>query len=190
MAPVFKADAPVFIWLIVGIFWVVSQLAGAAAKKKQPPRPVRPGNDSETPPEDPFAELLRKLGEAQRMEAPKPVYEELTEEPEPLPVPQPVRHVRNIENLPDIQPLRHEEPAPEPEPKPPQVEIPVRPTMKSFRNSFSAMKLPAVNLSFQGLEKTGGKVPTIGRVIGTDGRQSLRRAMLSHIVFSPPKALE
>jgi hypothetical protein len=209
MTPVVIADAPPLIWLIVGLFWVIAQIAGAAAKKKMPPRPADSGDDAETPPNDPFAELLRKIGEAQRVDAPKPLYEELPEE-ELLPEP-PVQQKRTLAdtgNLPDIKPLRRETPA-QASVAPP-LEIAAQPSMASFRSTLPVMKLPSVPLSFRPLEKPAGRIRNSGpgqgenalgspkettrrglaAVIGTSGPQSLRRAMLGHIIFSPPKALE
>jgi hypothetical protein len=62
--------------------------------------------------------------------------------------------------------------------------------MKAFRNTLPAMKLPAMTLRFQPLEKSGAKVPNLANVINPADKRTLRRAMLSHIIFSPPKALE
>lgn len=198
MAPVFKAEG--FIWLIVGIFWVVAQIAGAAAKKNQPRRPVDSGDNEPMPPSaDPFAELMRKLSEVQRIEAPQQEYKELPEEPVEKPlafVPRNAWRVGDIEKLPDIQPLRRET-APSPEPAIQSPKVDIRPKMSAFRSTLPAMKLPAMSLRFQPLEinaATGGKpgthFPTIGKVIDPTDRKALRRAMLSHIIFSPPKALE
>jgi len=182
-----KADAPGFIWLIVGIFWVVAQIAGAAAKKNQPRRPVEPRDDSGKPPIDPFAELMRKMAGVQTFEVPKPEYynePEYEEEQE--------ADLAATERMPDIEPLRREVRG-QTDPPPIPVELPkiaIRPTMKAFRNTLPAMKLPAMGLRFQPLEKSNGKVPRLERIIDPADKQSLRRAMLSHIVFSPPKALE
>jgi hypothetical protein len=189
MTPVVKADG--FIWLIVGIFWVIAQIAGAAAKKNSPRRPAPSGDDHKTPPADPFAELLRNLSAAQQFELPQPEYEELPEEPEPEPlfIRQNAWHPGDIEKLPDIEPLRRETPIPEAVEVSP-IEAEIRPSMSAFRSTLPTIKLPSVHLSFQRLEKSGEKVPDIGKLIDPSDRKTLRRAMLSHILFSPPKALE
>jgi hypothetical protein len=176
-----------FIWLIVGIFWVVAQIAGAAAKKKQPLR--LPVGDDEQPvsTEDPpalsnvegFAELLRKLAGADEFRVEPPQFEEAEEKP---------WKPGEIEALPEIQPLRREAPVPEPVLQ--KQEVSIRPTMSAFRNTLPAMKLPAMTLRFQPLEKSSGNFPTLGKIIDLPDRKALRRAMLSHILFSPPKALE
>ncbi|MGE4489704.1 MAG: hypothetical protein AB7E95_09190 [Kiritimatiellales bacterium] len=199
MNTIVKADfGDIIIPILVGAFWIIAQIAGAAAKKKQPPRPTR--QDSEKPVDDPFAELMRRLsGEqpfaVQHPEEPdEPEFLDAVEEEEPEPPPLISRRsnneIRAIHNLPDIQPLRRDPPAPEP--IAPPVEIPemdLRPKMSQFRTSIPSIKLPALDLNFQTLEKTGGKFPTFGKIIDRNDRQSLRRAMLSHIIFSKPKAL-
>lgn len=175
-----------FIWLIVGIFWVVAQIAGAAAKK-QPPRPVQPDADPDETPVDPFAELMRKMAGAQSFEVPQPEYNnepEYEEEQE--------QALARIESLPDIEPLRRE-PMGQPDLPPASMETPkidIRPKMSAFRNSVPMIKLPAMTISFQGSEKSGGKVPTIGKTLKPSSKTSLRRAILGQIIFSPPKGLE
>jgi hypothetical protein len=170
-----------FVWLIVGIFWVVAQIAGAAAKKNQR-RPVESGrDDSSAPPVDPFAELMRKLAGGQTFEVPQPQYEEDQE-----------ANLAATENMPDIEPLRREVMGQTDLPPTP-VELPkiaIRPTMRAFRNTLPAMRLPAMTLSFQPSEKQGVNFPSIGKIIDPADKKSLRRAMLSHIIFSKPKAFE
>ncbi|MFA7256743.1 MAG: hypothetical protein WC047_04135 [Kiritimatiellales bacterium] len=182
MYPVFKADAPGFIWLIVGIFWVVAQIAGAAAKKNQSARSIDSGDDEPaTPPVDPFAELLRRVAGTQTFEVPQPEYEEEQEEA-----------LARTETMPDIEPLRRE-PMGQEEPKPVPAAVAginIRPTMRAFRNTLPAMKLPAMTLRFQPLEKQTGKVPMLGKIVAPSDKPSMRRAMLGHIIFSKPKALE
>jgi hypothetical protein len=185
-----RADAGGFIWLIVGVFWVIAQIAGAAAKKNQPTRPVANGNEPDTTSGDPFAELMRKMAGIQTFEVPQPEYKELPEEPvfaEENPW-QP----GEIEKLPDIEPLRRETMG-QAETIPASAEIPgidIRPKMSAFRNSIPSIKLPAMNLSFHGSETSARNVPALGKIIDPSDKRSLRRAMISHIIFSPPKAME
>lgn len=190
MTPVVKADG--FIWLIVGIFWVVAQIAGAASKKNAPRRPARSGDDEKPLPSDPLAELLRKLGDAQQFELPQPEYEELPEEdqePNTGFVPQNAWRPGDIEKLPEIEPIRRQAPSHEPVAVSP-IEAEFRPSMSAFRSTLPTIKLPSVHLRFQRLEKSGENFPNIGNIIDPTDRKALRRAMLSHILFSPPKALE
>ncbi|MCC7299499.1 MAG: hypothetical protein IT583_00265, partial [Verrucomicrobia bacterium] len=72
--PVFKAGG--LIWLVVGAFWVIAQIAGAAAKKNQPQRPTT-DTESDKAPSDPFAEMLRKMAGVDefRIEPPERVEE-------------------------------------------------------------------------------------------------------------------
>ena len=71
--------------LLIGLIWVIAQIAGAGAKKKKKaaprPSPVR-RPDGETS-EDPFADFMRRLGGVQEFELPRP--------PEPEPADDPVR---------------------------------------------------------------------------------------------------
>lgn len=186
-----QAGAEGLIWLIVGVFWVIAQIAGGAAKKKMPTQPLSDDEESGETPVDPFAELMRKLAGVQEFNIPAP--------PEPVELPEAAWDSDEIAALPDLsrrsetkadlQPLRRE-------PLPPIIEISkieevdIRPMMQSFRSILPAMRLPSMRLSFQTLEKSGGKVPILGKTLNPDDRQSVRRAMLSHIIFSPPKALE
>lgn len=187
MAEPVKAEG--LIWLIVGVFWVIAQIAGAAAKKNQP-RPT--GTDSESeevlrvPPAlsnvDGFAEMLRKMAEVQPIEE---------TEPAPVFVQQPPRHRVDIEKLPDMKPSRREPPSPEPVAK--AIKIPeadLRPKMSAFRNSVPSIKMPAMNLSFHGSETSVKNVPNLEKILNPADKTSVRRAMLGHIIFSPPKAME
>jgi hypothetical protein len=182
--PVVKADG--LIWLIVGVFWVIAQIAGAAAKKNQSLRPPVSDDNSGEPPApsnvEGFAELLRKMAGAEEFRVEPPEHEELPEEKPWKP--------GEIETLPEIKPLRREIPS-ERSPVPSAVpEIDIRPKMSALRNSIPSIKLPAMNLSFRGSETSVRRVPDIGRILNPSDNTSLRRAMLSHIIFSPPKALE
>ena len=203
MNTVVKADAEFVIWLIVGLFWVVAQIAGSAGKKKAPPRPQSEGGEEPPPrPEDPFAELVRKLSGVQEFKIPKPP------EPKEIYRPKPARKpdVANqygltadeVEALPEINPLKRAAPPSAPVPAAMPVEVPdvdIRPTMSSFRNTLPAMKLPAMRLHFQCAPHHDRDVDSgkdAGRIerLELKGRRNLRRAMLNHIIFSKPKALE
>ena len=89
MTHVVQAGAEELIWIVVGVFWVIAQIAGGAAKKKRtPPRPVS-GDENHEPSvpsrvegaEDPFANLMRKLAGVQEFKIPTP--------PEPVEIPKP-----------------------------------------------------------------------------------------------------
>lgn len=183
-----------FIWLIVGVFWVIAQIAGAAAKKNQP-RPPRANAEEEPEPSvDPLTELLRKMAGVQTFEVPQPEYEE-----EPVKktswTPSPARRngmkAADLAALPDIEPLRREiRGQKEMPPAPVKIpEINISPKMSAFRSSVPTIRLPTLNLSFQGSESSIRKVPNLGKILSPSDKSSLRRAMLSHIIFSPPKAL-
>lgn len=188
---VVSADGGGFIWLIVGAFWIIAQISGAAAKKKQPPRPSTEATDGQAGPKDPLAELFRELAGTDHYRVEAPVF---IEEEQPQPAVRPSASPwkpGEIEALPDIQPLRHEPPAPEPVAKPVVLPEPdIRPTMSAFRNSVPSIKLPAMNRSFQGSATAVQKAPELGKILSRSDRSSLRRAMLGQIIFSPPKALE
>jgi hypothetical protein len=180
--PVVKAEMDGVIYLIIGVFWVVAQIAGAAAKKKQPPRS---GTDEERePPIDPITELLRKMAGVQPVEVPQPEYKKPEEEALWTP--------DEIEKLPDIQPLRREPQSNEIIHLPPAevIEMDFRPKMSAFRSSVPSIKLPAMNMSFQGSATSVRKAPELGSILNPSDRRSIRRAMLSHIIFSKPKAFE
>lgn len=186
-----------FIWLIVGVFWVIAQIAGAAAKKNSPRQPLPGTGEASSLPADPLGELLRKLSGAEEFRS---------EPPEPLEMPkaksftpESPRHneVRtknpwkpgDIEALPDIKPLRRSEPEPAaPAAVPPKADV--RSKMSAFRNSIPSIKMPTMSLSFQGSGTVVPKTQNLGNILSLSDKNSVRRAMLSHIIFSPPKALE
>jgi len=190
-----RADGGI-IWLVVGVFWIISQIASAAAKKNQPrPPPADAGQEPESS-ADPFAELLRKMAGVEEFRVEPPTF---TEEPEETVfAPKPVRRNEprssnpwkpgDIEALPDIKPLQRVSREP-PAPEPVQPKIDVRPKMSAFRNSVPSIKLPTLNLSFQGSATSIQNAPNLGKTLSPADKSSLRRAMLSHIIFSPPKAL-
>jgi len=182
------------IWLIVGVFWVIAQIAGAAAKKNQPRPPVSDNGEESVTSGGPIAELLRKMAGVQELRV------EPAEEPKettfaPTLSRQSGVRTKNpwkpgeIEALPDIKPLRRITSEP-PAPVIIQPKIDVRLKMSAFRNSIPSIKLPAMNLSFQGSATSVQQVPNLGKILNPADKSSLRRAMLSHIIFSPPKALE
>jgi hypothetical protein len=199
------------IWLVVGVFWVIAQIAGAAAKKNQPRPPPSDTGEESRHPEDPIAELLRKMAGVQEFRVEPP---EFIEEPEEKTfTPQPVRRneartkslwesglsrrngmtADDIKALPDIEPLRREirgqkETPPTPVPVQPRIDAHLK--MSAFRNSVPSIKLPTLNLSFQGSSTSVQNAPNLGKILSPSDKSSLRRAMLSHIIFSPPKALE
>ena len=203
-----KADGGI-IWLVVGVFWVIAQIAGAAAKKNQPRPPPADASEEPEPSVDPFAELLRKMAgvEEFRVEPPKFIEEPAEKTFTPQPVrrsevrtksprePSPSR--RNgmtadaIEALPDIEPLRREIMGQRETPlSPVQPRIDAHLKMSAFRNSVPSIKLPTLNLSFQGSATSIQNAPNLGKILSPSDKSSLRRAMLSHIIFSPPKAME
>jgi hypothetical protein len=188
-------DQPVkaegFIWLVIGVFWIIVQIAGSAAKKKQPSPPLF-SNDREEgrPPADPIAELLRKMTGIEEFRAEPPSF---TEEPQKVPI---VTRENpwspgEIEKLPDIKPLRRAAPINETSAATPALpRLDIRPKMSAFRASVPIIKLPAMNLSFSGSETSVRQASAVGSILNPSDKNSLRRAMLSHIIFSPPKALE
>ena len=161
-------DLDALIPLIVGIFWVVAQIAGAAAKKKPPtiqPRRIDPD-------EDPFAEMMRNFRGAKEFDLPPPPRPEPEPELEIIPLPLPPEPVK----------------VPEPEP----VEMPevnIRPTMSSFKTAMPSMKLPSMSLSIQGAGKSGSGASKAGSIIDPANKQTLRRAVLAHIILESPKGM-
>ena len=190
MTHVVKAGAEELIWIVVGIFWVIAQIAGSSKKKMAPPRP-RNNDEGEQTVEDPFADLMSKLSGVQEFkipEPPKPV--EKTVDAVSPPRPQPTQ--KNAVRTPRLQ---KETPVPKPEPAIEIAEVDVRPTMNAFRNSLPAMKLPSMKLHFQCAPHHDRDVDSgkdIGRIdrLGLKDRATFRRAMLSHIILGKPKAME
>jgi hypothetical protein len=176
-----------FIWLIVGVFWVIAQIAGAAAKKNQPKSPhVNTGD-----------ELLSKWAEIGEFRIERPISVEDPEKQSFTPIPERQSGSRtknpwkpgDIEALPDMIPLRRMAAEP-PAPAPVLPQLDARPKMSAFRNSIPSIKLPTMNMSFQGSATSVQKAPNLGKILNPSDKNSLRRAMISHIIFSPPKALE
>ncbi len=195
MTHVVQAGAEELIWIVVGVFWVIAQIAGSATKKKTaPPRQATDQNGE--PPAlsevEGFADLMRKLSGAQEFKIPTPT--------EPVEIP--VKTARSERLAPPRTSKATGRATPPAEPnrmemlknprKPTEeiAEVDIRPTMSSFKSAMPAMKLPSMKMSFQPSEKSTGKVPILGKIINPSDKSTLRRAMLSHIIFSPPKALE
>ena len=188
--------------LIIGLIWVIAQIAGAAAKKKR----VSPSPDQESPenpfqtnspteprpverdpwkpvwedepaaePRDPFAELLRGLSGGQELKTPVP------------PAPEPIAKAVSPPPPAPVQQTAPSPPAPEPVDVP---EVDIRPTMRSLKPAMPSMKLPAMNLSFQTSENQGSGVPKVGKIIDPGNPRTLRRAILGQIILGKPRAME
>lgn len=175
-------DLDALLPLIVGVFWVVAQLVGAAAKKKTPP--PRPSHDEPAEDKDPLADLMRKLGGAQEFKIPEP--------PEPAPAADAMPSLRSHKTESTAKTPQPQKTSPLPALKPVKIEDiqkpDFRPSMKSFKTVMPSMKLPAMNLSFRGAEPAGGR-PEVGKIIDPADRNTLRRAMLGHIILEKPKGL-
>ena len=189
------------IWLIVGALWLVAQLAGSAAKKKRQEATENKPPAQKTAGDDPLANLLKQLTGAAGGEE-EFQFEEEEEEfiPEPIKpviakpvfVPQNPWKRGEIEKLPDIQPLRRETPPPSQTPiEIPEIDMPViRPKMSAFRSSIPTIKLPVMNLNFLSANTGDKRTSAAEKLIDPANRPALRRAMLSHIILSKPKAFE
>ena len=189
---VVKAGGDFVVMLIVGLFWVIAQIASAASKKK--PAPPSPDFDEEdSVAEDPFADLMRKLSGAQELKTPpSPNSPPIKEKPaEPL---EPLWSAEERNDPPKPQPAvvtaKPTKPAEQVEPPAEIAATNIQPSMEAFRSSMQSIKMPTMDLNFQTSEETGGKIPMFGKIIDPTDRQSVRRAMLSHIIFSKPKAME
>ena len=193
---VVRADGGL-VWLVVGVFWVIAQIAGAAAKKNQPRPPPSDTGEESRPSEDPIAELLRKMAGVQEFRIEPPEFIEEPEKKTFTPPPARRSEVRtkspwkpgDIEALPDIKPLQRAASGPS-APSPVQPRIDAHLKMSAFRNSVPTIKLPTLNLSFQGSATSIQNAPNLGKILSPADKNSLRRAMLSHIIFSKPKALD
>ncbi len=185
-----KIDLDSLFPLIIGAIWIIAQVLSAAARKKpaRPAGPDRPAPAGETG-EDPFAELMRKLGGVQEFKIPDPP--EPADLPEPAeavspPIPQPIRTAAPVSRFAADQDMANA-------PQRPSAEAPaaaVRPTMNAFRTAMPSMKLPAMNLSFQTSEKQGTGLPRVGKIINPADKQTLRRAVLGHIILGKPRGMD
>jgi len=192
-----KAESGGFIWLIVGVFWVIAQIAGAAAKKKRQEAAGETAAPEEGRPVDPFAELLRKIAGAQEFRVEPPEFEEMPEEDLSAAFQTPWK-------------AGEIEPAHQPLQRPPQTQgglypaavnlnpsekpqVDIQPKMSSFRSSLSPIKQPSMNFSFTGASpetRSRGASSGIRSILHPADKTSLRRAMLGHILLGKPKALE
>jgi len=193
-----KAESEGFIWLIVGAFWVIAQIAGAAAKKKRQSAAEEAGSE-ESRPADPFAELLRKIAGAQEFRVEPPDVEEEPCEDLSAAFRSPWMP-GEIESLPDLQPLQRAAqtqgglyPAAvnlNPSEKP---QVDIQPKMSTFRSSLSPIKQPSMNFSFTGPSsetRSRGDSSGLRSILHPADKTSLRRAMLGHILLGKPKALQ
>ena len=192
-----KAEAGDLLWVVVGIFWLIAQVAGAAAKKKRatPRTPARP---TDKPPSDPFSDLMKKLSGIEEFKIPSAP--EFQEEPaeilsvkrphtdEPSAQPQPIRPATKT----SYQPGRTVLPASTSSAKSvsDRSDVEPLPTMNAFNNAMPAMKLPSMSLRFHASKTSADPSSALQKILQPEDKQSLRRAMLSHIIFSPPKAFE
>jgi len=190
-----KIDFDSALPLIIGLIWVIAQVAGAAAKKKNAAtRPSSMKTNNEEPAEDPFAALMRKIGGVQEFKIPDPSGPPRSELRSTTGEPKKVKADRSwkpddVKTLPDVKPIRREAAIPEPKP----IQAPLldaHPKMSSFKSAMPSIKLPAMKLSLQGSGKSGSGVLKIGKIINPADKQTLRRAVLGHIILSKPKALE
>jgi len=147
MTHVVQAGAEEFIWIVVGVFWVIAQIAGGAAKKKMaPPRPVTDEDgEQEEPPAlsnvEGFADLMRKLSGVQEIKIPQPPKPQWVEKPpapvsEVLPTPTPSSKASPVEEV---------------------AEVDIRPTMNSFKAAMPAMKLPSMKMSYEIMDEPGNQ---------------------------------
>jgi hypothetical protein len=173
----FNIDA--LIPLLIGAFWIISQIVAAVAKKKAPPSRRPETGDGKAAGEDPFADLMRKLSGVQEFKIPEP--------PKPKVKAASPWQPDDIESLPDMKPIRQTAPVPEPVEVPAVVSIQA---MGSFKSAMPSMKLPAMTLSFRGLENRDSGVPRVGRIIDPSDKTTIRRAILGHIILGKPKAME
>ncbi len=204
-----RAGAEDLIWLVVGLFWAIAQFAGAAAKKKAAERRrSRPAEEQEKPPlaRDRFAELMSEITGAQTFDVPEP--EAVAEE---LPADHPVRRITPAaETSPDIVSMRQAAAIEGSNVKPidrkakiedasvrpiEEVETHVRPRMSSFRRGIPSIRLPSIpsmnrTIDVPSYTEAASGTQGIGKELHLKNRKALRRAILSHIIFSPPKALE
>jgi hypothetical protein len=178
-----KIDLDGLFPLIIGLIWVIAQVAGAAAKKKNAaPRPAPMRTDDNDSVEDPLADLMRKLGAGQEFKIPTPP------KPQEIQVERPL-NTDDIEALPDVKPIQRKEVIPLPE----SIQVPpqdAHPTMSSFKSAMPAIKIPAMKLSLQASKKSGSGISKVGKIINPSDKQTLRRAILGQIILGKPKALE
>ena len=186
-----KAGAEDLVWVVVGIFWIIAQIAGSAAKKKRASSRSTSGN-SEKLAESPFSDFMQKLVDAQEIkpQTPPPPAASFKTRKSTLEVPSSKKILQQ-----EVPPILNSTPPQQDKPLPKEtiVEAPkitAQPTLSSFSSAMPAMKLPSMAMKSQSSGKSSTMSPLLGNIIQPADKQSLRRAMLSHIIFSPPKALE
>jgi len=204
MNHIVKADGggEMLLWLVVGIFWVIAQIAGAGKRKARPGqreaqreelnRIAREGEaEAERNEEtdiDPFSDLMRKLAGEQ----PRPVpVQPVREKPKPIPPPpstgtQHAPAPKPATRLPrsELRSATGVEPA-----KTEAIDVEAPAKQKGSSLAMPSMKLPLIRAGFQSIDQSGAGFPRIIRELDLTGRNALRRAMLSHIIFEKPKGL-
>lgn len=205
MNTIVKADAEFVIWIIVGIFWVIAQIAGNAGKKKTKSRPQPEGEEKTEAPSDLLSELMRRLSGVQEFKIPTPPEPKKTSRSPQTWDPEIAKkyglHTERTPSPPKVVPLRKQKappataphPARKPVPAPQPVEVQeemVRPTMQSFRSAMPSIQFPTIKMNVQSAIHPDRK--GIGRAgrLELKNRKNLRRAMLNHIILGKPKGLE
>lgn len=196
-------DLETLLPLIVGGVWVIAQIVGAAAKKikKAAPRsahPPPPPSGSNPAPEHPLEDFLRQFSGDETFRVPEPELIEEVPQPDPAPPPpQPARTDRERISIPEpeIDPPEKQTDITSPVQEIEQVEKEIHPKLSAFHSGIPSFKLPAMpSMSLRvappSYAEASHGTQGIGQELHLKDRKALRRAMLSHILFSPPKALE
>jgi hypothetical protein len=191
-----KAGAEELIWLVVGVFWVIAQIAGNSAQKKLKERQLQSSEteDTDQPPVDGrMAELVRRLSGVQEIRIPEPP---------------PPRELRKRHHKPTHRSSESEkQSAPEKAVRKTKLDAPkeitemeFRPSMNSFRNAMPTIQLPSIKLPSMKLhyqcaahhDRDVDSGHETGRAahLNLKDRKALRRAMLNHVILSKPKAFE
>jgi hypothetical protein len=182
MSTFVTAELDNFIPLIIGVFWIIAQVAGNSKKKSKPgnrPAPDRPEKSRMNS----LNELMQQLSDAQEVTIPPP--------PQPVEIkrqPEPIKSTAQPFAVPHT---------PKPVVKAPEIieipEVAIRPTMSAFRNSMPTMKLPSMKLHFQcathhDRDVDSGKKMGFDTKLGLTDRTAIRSAMVNHIILGKPKA--
>lgn len=176
------------LWLIIGVFWVIAQIAGGAKKNQRRRPPTVPGESPGPVVEDPLTEILRKLSGDQPIDEPQ--LEEVVPSAPPPPASKSAWTPQQLNELPDRV---HRLDIPVEQHPIESFDLPfmdARPTMKAFRSASASFKQPSMNLSDGRSNQKSKTVPMHGKLPGLKNKQELRRAMIYNIILSPPKALE
>ncbi len=174
------------VWVIVAIFWGIAKIVSAAAKKKRSERPHTDASSDTS--NDPIAEQLRKLLGGQDIQVSESTYREIPKVPPKNPL-----ESDDVEVLPGMCKSIDPQPAISPEKIPEKVsEFDFRPTMSQFRRGIPSIKLPIMTTTEMpnAIQRRKKTKSSLAQLIDPANRKSIRRAMLSHILFSPPKAME